>query len=107
MGHVWLAQVDPVTMGRSLWWLVEFWIRAILILLGCFAVFMAVRMLEWRRLKRKTEREAAQAKLGPDGKPLPPVAGGMCDCCGQAFDSVYYLPQGGRRCPACYQKDQS
>lgn len=102
-----LAQNSPEVIARNLHWLAGFWARVILLLVGCFALWMAVRMLEWRRLARKAQREAEAAKLGPDGKPLPPAAGGLCDRCGQVYDKVYYLPGGGRRCPGCYEKDLS
>jgi hypothetical protein len=52
--------------------------------------------------RREAEREAEAAKIGPDGRPYPPAAEGLCDRCQRAFNRVYYVPNGPRLCPACY-----
>lgn len=69
------------------------------------AVWVTIRSLLWRREMRRAARQARQARLGPDGKPYPPSASGLCDRCGRAFDRVYHLPGGGRRCQGCYEMD--
>lgn len=101
------AWTDPVTMGRNLYLLLGAWGLVLLVAAGLFAVWMATRMLLWRRAIRRATDQAQEAQRDREGKLYPPSAGGVCDRCGQAHDRVYYLPTGQRRCQACYEKDLS
>lgn len=92
-------------MGKNLYLLLGFWFWVLLAAAVGFVFWMTVRMLLWRRAVRKAQSEDRQARLGPDGRPVPTSPGGLCDRCGNVFDKICHLPGGVRRCPACYKKD--
>ena len=66
-------------------------------------------VIKWRLFVRKQKRarlEADAEHYRPDGQPYPPCGRGLCDHCKQAFEKVYYLPEGRRLCPACYEQSE-
>lgn len=67
------------------------------------AAFVSVKWLlsDWRQ--GKAEREADRAKFRLDGEVYPPTGRGMCGACQKAFDKVYFMSDGRRLCPQCYQ----
>ena len=79
-------------------------------LLVCAGVSIALFVSIWIGLRvarfRLQQKQAADAlhrsRTGPDGRPLPPAARGLCDRCGIPYDRVYHLPDGRRRCESCY-----
>jgi hypothetical protein len=87
------------------WILTTLWKGIFLVVgtvVGVLGVCAAISFLIWRERRRRAERQAAAARIGPDGKPYPPAGPGLCDCCRRAFDKVYYLPGRRRLCPECY-----
>jgi hypothetical protein len=67
-----------------------------------FCLWTGAKVGFFVRRRRQAEREAAAAKIGPDGRPYPPAAEGLCDRCQRAFNRVYYVPDGPRLCAECY-----
>jgi heme exporter protein D len=78
----------------------------VLIVFAVVAGALVIAIIRSRRRERaaEAEREKARlAKLRPDGLPLPPHGRGMCAACGKAFERVYFLSDGRRLCPGCYE----
>lgn len=70
-----------------------------------FASWTGLKMWTFHVRRRRAEDEARARKYRPDGRPYPPVAAGICEKCGGAFDEVFHLPNGTRRCRSCYAED--
>lgn len=92
-----------VMFGQNIYLLI-----AVIFLLALFGVIVfagwtALRaaLFTWRQ--RREEEAVRAAKLDRDGRPLPPVAEGLCDRCQRAFNRVYHVPGGQRLCPTCYE----
>ena len=79
----------------------------ILVCGGCslvllIAVWTLMKVLRFQRTQARGEKEQQAARIGRDGKPLPPTSQGICDRCGRIFREVYHLPDGTRLCATCY-----
>ncbi|KPK83964.1 MAG: hypothetical protein AMJ81_06885 [Phycisphaerae bacterium SM23_33] len=97
------AWADPLTFGANLWLIIGGLVLAVFVLLALLGLWVLAKILVWRGRRWHAERQARGRKYGPDGKPLPPSAAGLCDRCERAFEMVYYMPSGGRLCPSCYE----
>ena len=78
----------------------------LLIVLAVVATAVVIAIIRSRRRECAVaaEREKARlAKLRPDGLPLPPHGRGMCAACRKASEKVYFLGDGRRLCPRCYE----
>ena len=66
------------------------------------AAWTGIKIFVMRRSQRRAEEDFKRLRTGADGRALPPVGPGFCDKCSRASDRVYFLPDGTRRCQACY-----
>lgn len=67
-----------------------------------FCIWTGTNVGLFLRRRKRAAKAAAAARTGPDGRPYPPAAEGLCDRCQRAFDRVYYEPNGPRLCRDCY-----
>jgi hypothetical protein len=67
-----------------------------------FFAYLGVRAIRRRVRLARDRRAYHDARFGPDGRPLPPSEPGVCERCGTASDTIYYLPSGAHVCPACH-----
>jgi hypothetical protein len=68
-------------------------------------LILIIAMIRSRIHRAKVDRAERQRRadlLGPDGRPLPPTAPGLCDDCSIVYGDVYHLPDGRRLCKYCY-----
>ncbi len=78
----------------------------VLVVLAVVVTALLIAFIRSRGRERAAaaEREKARlAKLRPDGLPFPPHGRGMCAACGKASEKVYFLGDGRRLCPRCYE----
>ena len=77
----------------------------VLLSLAVPLLILAIAMIRARIHRAKVdcaERQRRADLLGPDGRPLPPTAPGLCDDCSVVYIDVYHLPAGRRLCKHCY-----
>jgi hypothetical protein len=94
--------VDPTTLGRNLYLIIGAVLLLLILLSVVIAVWTGVNVAFWRRAQKRSAAEDKRRRIGPDGRPYPPAARGLCDRCHRVDETVYHLPSGERRCPACY-----
>ena len=85
---------------------IRFWLPFALIaaVVAIVVIITVKRMLVWKVQKVRDDLASQLAKIGPDGKPYPPHGRGICHVCRNAFEKVYFTPDGGRICPDCYDE---
>lgn len=98
-----LAWPSPEQITLRMWWALGVIFFIFLGGVVLFLLYTAGKLLRWRSARKRAEQRAAEEKLGPDGRPQPPAAGGLCDRCGRADEKVYYLKSGARLCGDCYE----
>lgn len=98
-----LAVVDPVTLGANLYLIIGGVVLAIFLLIGIVVLWTGINAGIWRARQARDERAARNRKFRADGTPLPPAHRGLCDRCQKPYERVYYLPDGERYCPKCYE----
>ncbi len=73
----------------------------LIVALVCLAIALFRLWLRDLQIQRDRDLERRE-KFRPDGKPYPPADRGICDCCSQLNEKVYYIQSGQRLCPDCY-----
>ena len=71
--------------------------------LAVVGILIGISWARWNRKQKQAKREAHAMKYRPDGVPYPPTGRGMCDCCERASEKVYFMDDGTRACPECYE----
>ncbi len=90
--------------GANLYLLIGALICLAITLVLILVAWTATRAWLWKSRQRRSVEELARRRLDPDGNPYPPTGRGVCEICNRAYDRVYYLPTGQRRCAGCYQR---
>lgn len=95
--------VDPVTLGINLAIIIGAVLLAVFILIAIITTWTGVSIGVWGFRRKSAEDAERRRKFRPDGTPYPPASRGLCDGCQRVHETVYHLPSGERRCPACYE----
>jgi hypothetical protein len=100
-----LAENGQIKMfGANLYLIIGALIFLSVVLILIFVAWTAAKAGLWQFRRRRFAQNENRRKIGPDGRPYPPVGRGVCQVCNRAHEEVYYLPSGERRCPACYEE---
>lgn len=97
-----MLDINLELFGLNLYFLIGL---LILLSLAIPLLILAIAMIRERIHRAKVDRAERQRRadgLGPDGRPLPPTAPGLCDDCSIVYVDVYHLPDGRRLCKHCY-----
>lgn len=96
--------VDPRTFGLNMYLIIGAVIALVILVVVAIALSTGANIFFWQRSRARAEQQDRRRKLRPDGQPYPPAARGLCDRCQRVYETVYHLPSGQRRCPACYEE---
>lgn len=102
-----LAVVDPRTLLINLMLLLAILLCAVVLFFLFVGGTTGLRLLLWRREQRQAAEDEQRKRFAADGSPLPPTGRGICESCSRAFDEVFHLPGGARRCRTCYTGEKS
>jgi hypothetical protein len=96
------APVGPKVFGANLMLLLAVLVVLLIVAAMVLAVWVWLRIRRTHARQREAQRQAELRRIGPDGRPYPPRARGLCEACQGLFNTVYHLPSGRRLCEACY-----
>ncbi len=88
--------------GANIYLLIGLLVVGGLLVLVVVSIWTGLKIVWWRRQRRKADGEERRGRIAPDGRPYPPAGRGVCGRCARASETVYHLPGGERLCPACY-----
>lgn len=96
--------MDQLTMfAQNIYLLIGLLLFLIIVIVFIIASWTGLNVLFFLRGKRTSDQALAAAKIGPDGRPLPPAGQGICDRCQAIPKEVYFMPEGERLCRSCYE----
>lgn len=75
---------------------------AIVGLVLLIATWTGTKIVLWKRAQAQAEADVRRKRVDADGNPLPASGRGICESCQNVSDAVLHLPDGTRRCRACY-----
>ncbi len=88
--------------GANIYLLIGLLLAGGLLVLIVVSIWTGAKIVWWQRQRRRADAAEQRRKIGPDGRPYPPAARGVCGRCARASETVYHLPGGERLCPECY-----